>query len=570
MRKRLALLLAICLMIPNLVLCGGAAAEEELPWIDTLWATPYFSDEKFESYSNMQNDPMIKWLGEKFHMNITVRSYSDYHNALMLMCASGTEPDAMGLLTWDGGDTLYKELRDQEALVNIGEIVKGNPDRYPVLNKIMSEEYWGILNYTRTGDYDTCYALYNLIANQSVIGSINFYMPYFEQVGYTADTLPTTMDELYEALVKIKNADVDGNGVVGDTVPWAPNTYQGTSFEGIEQLFFNTMGLYCGYSPKYEDASEYVFYPLDERSKEAHKLVAKFYKEGLIDQEFITREQYGNWAMMGSGQLASYSANLPHSPWNTTQYMQAYDTFKEAGLPLESYEDMLYPPKPIEGKDGLTNKQWGLPYTSSVNNVITVNCVDPERILDVYEFLYSDKGQDFIFFGIPGEYYDYNEEGKAEFIDADAYYEVCSHYDEPLAWNAFNITTNLNRDYCQYERDGWLNGTLNSYHTHYERTEKSEGQQYTSEVAQQYLDQCYQVLPMEYAFVSIDGEWEEKRRDIQAIMWRYYSAFWTGQMDVDENWDAFITELKNADCEGLLNEYNRQLQVGRDILAAQN
>lgn len=116
---------------------------------------------------------------------------------------------------------------------------------------------------------------------------------WLENVGITK--VPDTLEEFEEAFYKFAHEDPDGNG--------KHDTY-GLSFSGLA-VIFGAYGYLPGFSPHawqdwfwHERDGELVFGAVQPEMKEALALIHKWYKDGVLDPEFITGENMGGyWAL---------------------------------------------------------------------------------------------------------------------------------------------------------------------------------------------------------------------------------------------------------------------------------
>lgn len=548
------------------------SSTEDLDVIDVVLTTPYMVNETMEVYGNNDNDPIIKYLGDKFKMNIKVWSGGpgEYHSKLQLQYSAGQGPDAAGILIWDGGEALYKDMFAQGALLDTGAMIKADPERYNVLSKIIEEDFYKVQNKKWNGDKDTVCGLFEIAASLGLAGSAGFYMPYLEKAGVTE--LPKTTDEFIEVLRKIKKSDVNGNGKVGDVIPYAPNTYKGTALtEGFQEMFFNPEGtMQSGIGLDYETGTKYVGYDIDPKHIPIFKKIADAYKEGLIDKEFLTREQYANWDLLAQGKTACITANLPNSV-RSLQYSTTYKKMVDGGnFPDLKVEDFKLLEDALVGSNGNTVRKYGVSTATAVVTMIPKNTKHPDRILDLYNFLWSDEGQNIIWYGVPDVTFKMNAEGKPELI-GDAFQKICNNYSPKdlnrVSWDPFLILTDVSRGYCQYERDGWVNGAVNAEALELTRRGTSPEIEYSMKVSEKWMNDYFKPLPAYFAAVSITGPIRDKELACTDITMRYNAGFMTGEIDVEKEFDKYVAELKAAGYDEVLAEYNRQLEDAKATLS---
>ncbi|TDF98113.1 extracellular solute-binding protein [Paenibacillus piri] len=116
------------------------------------------------------------------------------------------------------------------------------------------------------------------------LGSLPFLPGYngdwLKKIGYSEP--PKTLEQFEDVLRKFRNDDPDGNGV--------KDTY-GYSAYGSESRSFNTVFGAFQVNPSWMVQDNKIINGLvTDRAREALKVLNKWYKEGLIDPEFITKK----------------------------------------------------------------------------------------------------------------------------------------------------------------------------------------------------------------------------------------------------------------------------------------
>ncbi|ANE45911.1 hypothetical protein SY83_05960 [Paenibacillus swuensis] len=116
------------------------------------------------------------------------------------------------------------------------------------------------------------------------LGSLPFLPAYngdwLKKIGYTEP--PKTLEEFEDVIHKFRNNDPDGNGV--------KDTYGYSSF-GVEQRSFNAVFGAFQTIPGWMVQDNIIVNGLiSDASREALKVLNRWYKEGLLDPEFITKK----------------------------------------------------------------------------------------------------------------------------------------------------------------------------------------------------------------------------------------------------------------------------------------
>lgn len=206
--------------------------------------------------------------------------------------------------------------------------------------------------------------------------------------------IPVTVDDWYNVLTAFKNHDLNGNGIGAVTPLILDRTW-----ENYYMNFADAWGIELNGNGDYwmiKD-DQVVFAPILSETKEFLKTMAKWYQEGLIDSEFITRENTVNYHILNNkagaacywvGYVASQNKNVevlknePDTNWQVVQ-----------------------PPVLVEGQEPKTFSQqsavggyaWGISSTTSTEEIMA--------ILKIFDYVYSDEGSMLFNFGVEGDSY---------------------------------------------------------------------------------------------------------------------------------------------------------------------
>lgn len=232
-----------------------------------------------------QNSPVETYFEDMFDVdfNIWYIERSKWDELLNIRIATGEIPDVFvstsskGFYNYVKQDILAEvsEEKIREKAPKIAQTVDGyDPDSWK-FSKVDGVNY-GIPLYN-----------YN---NRYHIASV-WRDDWLRNVGITK--IPETLDEFEDAFYKFRNNDPDGNGV--------KDTYA-ISDKGI----FNSIFGAFGYLPRdmtstnamwREKDGELVYSGIQPEMKQALEMLARWYKDGLIDPEFLTGENTGgHWS----------------------------------------------------------------------------------------------------------------------------------------------------------------------------------------------------------------------------------------------------------------------------------
>lgn len=205
---------------------------------------------------------------------------------------------------------------------------------------------------------------------------------------------PTTLDELHEVLKAFKNDDPDQNGK-NDTYGLGGN--KTTNFDGIFGAF--------GINPSFwfeRDGQLKQGYVLPE-TKEVLKLLNEWYKEGLIDPEYLLMEQKQLEEKVVNSKVGVFEGSAfdvdPKQPLiNSLRNVTPAGTFT-----------LLTPPKGPEGK--FAWPEVGPSYGDI--RAVSADIEDPDKLFQLLDWSASDEangGFNLVTYGIEGEHYKYDKE----------------------------------------------------------------------------------------------------------------------------------------------------------------
>lgn len=463
---------------------------------------------------NDPNSPIKKEIEKRFNVKINF-VYIDRNKEkelLNIRVASGEIPDVMKI-----DATTYRNYGDQGALGEIPEdkLKKISPNMYSITKKNGGDYIWELAK--QNGKISGVPYL-----NQNGVYS---YTPiwrtdWLKNVGI--NKIPESLQEAEEAFYKFVNNDPDKNGKK-DTYALSStglNTVLG-AFGGIAY----NLGLY--WIEKDEKLIPTATMP---EMKDGLNLLSKWYKDGLIDPEFISGEN--------KGQNKYYSVSF----WNGKIGFSTPGTYYHISPPLtkedtgsENYINFkkLQPNgvyevgKPLAGPSGKSGTQaWGTfggTYIAMGRNTAK-NPAKLDKILEIMEATVSDF--DFYVFSSFGRKdIDYQlADGEYSFIGA----ARDKTYRQKNAFQTNGIGTCENNFEFKYRIKPAL-------------------YQYADKVAKtpQYVDPVCVGLPSESKF----------RADLNRKIMEYYTLAITGDKKVSD-FDSFVNDLKRSGLDQLVKEAN--------------
>ena len=455
--------------------------------------------------------PIVKMYEEKFgvDLNFVYMDRNKETELLNIRIASGEIPDVMRKK-----DPIYRSFISQSIISEIPEdlIQQVAPTLYENTLKFGGENLWNAAKQDGK--------LYGMpvLNNNGRYHAVSIWRDdWLKKVGI--DKIPETIDEAEQAFYKFVNDDPDGNGVK-DTFAF--------SSTGINAVLnaFGGEPLKDFWLMRDGKVTHSAVFP---EMKEALTLLNKWYKDGLIDPEFITGENKGqhfaNTPVFWNGRIG-YS--LPGMPYHVSppfvegsKGSSNYNNFHQIQGSNASFAYGV----PLVGPHGARGAEhWGVFSGEMVmmgKNVET-GSEKMKKILEINEALNSDF--DFYVLAKFGrEGIDYT--GNGTYV---SYLEPKQSHSLGLAQNGILYLGN-NLDFVKKTQ----------------LLEEKEFAEKHGNVVEGYTNLIWGGLPSDALYKNV----------VSSKIQENYYAFITGARPLSE-FDAFIQELNNAGLEQLTKEAN--------------
>ena len=304
MKKLFALLLALCLMG-----CTAALAEE--PVVITLGRSVSTTAEYMEGDTIDDNFWTRNYLDTSNIqlVNDWTVADSEYESKLNLCIASGTIPDVLRLST----KTQVNALHEAELIADLTDVY----EKYAsdTTKAIMSGDGGDALKACEVDG--RLYAIPYMNATIYDMSLLWLRQDWLDKLGLS---MPTTMDELVKVLYAFTFDDPDGNGE-NDTYGLAVTDELFSIAVGVNGLF-NGFGAYPAIW--HDDGNgNYVYGSTQPAMKQGLELLAKLYKDGVIDPDFALKDvtkvceniQGFKFGAMFGADYAGYFCGTPQDKW---------------------------------------------------------------------------------------------------------------------------------------------------------------------------------------------------------------------------------------------------------------
>ena len=588
LKKLLASSLVLALVAGMLVGCGGApsssaanstsASVEATSSAGGKGENPNAGREnvtiRFSQYANntddqeyMANDPIKKAIEEA--VNVTIEydtGIEGYDDRLATELAVGAAPDLFP--TW-GVASLLRKYAEEEAVYDIGKIINADPERYPILYKIINHPTYKMYNKMYTGDENATYAIYSFSARAypNFNGVPAYNTAILEEVN--DGVVPSTVSEFVAFTEKAADAGYSG---------WWPFNNKLTNWAEIDRTIANPLGttlrtpatwdwIWTGFLPDDPakigtDEEHWTLMTVSDKSKEVVRLLAEMYaKNGIHNGVGTLVDEDDGYAAFNNNTLASYGYSYGYY----TQFKKLYDSWMSAH-PDGSLKDLTLGTA-LTDDDGNWMQIYDVPVYLGSHYFIPTSCEYPERGLDLVEFLASNEGQKLIFCGIEG--LTYTMDGDDIVFDIEEITNINKHYGYPYqdtcryVWFTYLFCTS--EMMLNLEDNDWWDAVTTPYDPtmDWATDDDKECFQYALDTVQEFVDDVYVVIPSYYGMATLDAEWADVQTKLYEITNRYLAQMVGGQLDIDTGWEQNRAGYEAAGGPGLEEAVNEAIAFAR-------
>lgn len=368
MKKRSLIFVCVLLILTTAFVFAAGEKEKtsKRPTIRVMWT------DNFEPPTGR----MLEYVEDLIDVNVEFISAgpSDYLQKTNTMIAGEDFPDLMQLR--ENTEATLREWLNNDYILVLDDYI----DDYPNVKKAIM---WGENYVLRDGHY---------------VGIPKIYAHHPHTMYYRKDLLdkyglsvPETIQEFYDTIKIISH----GEGINGLTA------------NGLQYLEW-ILGAYTGGATWTQIRTwvprdgEIVDTVVTDEMREALRLLNKMYRENIIDKEFAIKIPHTKYQeRFITGKVPVLSAHIESG--------NAYDKLKlrtEEMIPGAKVIAAPHPVGPI-GKLFVHTRN-----ANTVNMHISKNSKNPEKILELLDFLYSDEGHMFNQYGILDVHYNIDKNGE--------------------------------------------------------------------------------------------------------------------------------------------------------------
>ena len=449
-------------------------------------------------YTTSLDTPGFKAWTEAAGIKVELQEFNDNDALRLAISAASTLPDAFqmdknlfagGMMTMVADDLVIELTED-------------------MLNEY-APDYWAFVNN------DTYMKeivqldgkMYGLAGHVFEPGSVFRYWRGFFYRGDLLEKIgkevPTTAEEFYDVLVALKEAGCK-----------TPLVFQGSSDlrEALKNGDFTSpFGLVNAHEYHVDGVFHYGAY--EPEYKEVLRYMKKLFDEGLISVDYMSMEGSVAQASICNGDAGAFYGNNSR-----------LNTFKGA---LKEGEYFVPGPglKTADGQPALFS--FADPMVATGDFVfISPDCENPELVLQLYNFLFTEEGKLIRDFGVEGESYVIGADG------IPAYTELVTNNPDGYSLDG------TARSWALINWPG-IHGDYQLAARHPEKTQVAAYELWGSSQAD-----TYRIVPGNTILEEYADEYASLWTDIDLYINESRAKFINGELDLDADWDNYIETLK--------------------------
>jgi ABC-type glycerol-3-phosphate transport system substrate-binding protein len=542
-------------------LCAGCRTpdEKDLSAGDPTELTICMYGIQMDSY-NAEEDLIRIAIEQATNTKITFTTYpvDSYSQDIAASAASDRGPDL--IQNWGGKDETGT-WAGNGWLVDLYELVRADPDRYPVVESIMEDPIYRLYNEMYTGDTEKAYGFYTLFGSRlynHYIGDLVYNAKILKEAGF--DKPPETIDE-FMAYGKAAAA----NGYI----PWYPRNW---SLQNFQSMNYSVLGAFDT-AIEYPDGAAWTGMrqnadgtwfcaTTSEASKEALKGLNEMYESGVLPKEIGNMPDFGStielWANDGIGCISYYCTNPYQYQWALNEYQAV-----NAGA---GFDDVILG-TPLKTSDGEIGKQNYLPFYVSSNWVVPKRSAGKaQAVLDVIEYIGSPEGQDLIFKGIEGVHSPEGGDGKPVFNKEEwnKITRLFGYEDDRCMYPGFDFLYSAASMQGDWGGDSlWVSKSANLTDYTAQITGYTDDFLRAKDVTDRVQTEVGNELPPYYVFISLSQESMDIRARLKEISLEYLPAFITGAKDIEAGWPEYAKAYEEAGVRRLVDDFNAQIEIAK-------
>ena len=485
------------------------------------------------------------------HLEVVARpaTQDDARTAKTLLFASNDYPEVF--LTNQGSDFTMLEMvqygQIEKILIPIGDLIDENCptlvklyETKPQWRKIMTALDGKMYGIARNEQAGHCTAYDKLWVNSDFLDALGL-------------DIPESLDEFYEMLVAFKNEDPNGNGIQ-DEIPLTGSiedpiaTWIVNSFIPFSPYFGNWMH---GSNFCYNDGKGKIVFAANKNEyRDAIRFMRKIYSEGLVDIASFSQNPDQMMQTVMEGPLSVGAVSAMH----LGMFINTLD--EEA---LSAYQAL----PPVAGPDGLRYQPSiygpsGVGQNLTARSVITDRCQNPKAAIRMMEYMLTP-GDNMVRrrYGVENVDWERAPEGMKNIRGGEWLYKRIIHPSgSKLAENY------VNRNFepgAYWDSLDWRDKRTASVSEEEMLTDSHYFEARLEWETTKVMPYFYPYELPQTMFMSVDDteEFNDLVTNINTYVERTLTQFITGDMDVEKDWDLYLSQFDKFGLDRMLELYQK-------------
>nr|WP_288825366.1 DUF3502 domain-containing protein [uncultured Clostridium sp.] len=497
-----------------------------------------------------QDNYVTDWIEQKTNIHLNYVYDLDGDDAKtklnLVMTDSASLPDIFLATNWTKSEV--QSYGQQGLILPLNDYLKDAPnwnannEKSPGRKADLTMTDGNIYTY---GDENESF--HNMFQNRMWI-----YMPWVDKLN--DGKVPQTTDELYDYMKKIKTQDPNGNGAA-DEIPmtgyiggWAtdPTVWMINSFVQCNNPLSNTNPTVAAGFVVNNGKIEYNV--MKDQYKDALKYMNKLYKEGLLDNQTFTQDntQFDSALNNADHLVGLYADGGVNADGDNFWAKKPGDWQNWACL------------EPVAGPDGvrLAARSIATYFGSSIGS-ISANCKYPVIAAALFDFMASEEASNVQAYGPEGFGWDWTTEGTS-LGDGVPKYETHTIPDD-FDW----IGNGFPKNYAHkaYTADAMVRSSDIAYRSALKIENPDLDVEYVFQKAAEKYEKYSPDINTLIPNLAFEGEDSQAVSEYTLTIGGYVNQatvqFITGNLDIDKEWDNYISKLKDMGVEDYIKRYQK-------------
>lgn len=537
MKKMLALLLGIIMMIALTAPVSAFKADPtpaplKLPefkkapiirvWVKDINLTANISTSKL----SVKDNPYVRYIFKNTGINVQIELQPEdsYMEKVQLVLNSKNAPD---LISLTGLDSFAYGVAKAGALKPLNKYLP----KYPNLMKVYNTAYWNEFSFDANKyfimrPYELPVADRCTLIRQDWLDKLHLKMP-------------TTVQEFHDVLAAFVKAQPDGQnptyGLSGRVN--LDNFWALTPAYGNPNIDTGKPYIYVDYTTK-----KLVLWHTSNAARAYYKEIVKWWKEGLIDKEFLNNNTDTFWSKVNNGVTGTVAHGAESAGWLTTWMRQIQKKTTPVLAVVPALKGTGF--KNAYGGEGGTETMRAFDGYSGISR----NCKNVDNVLKVLNFECSPAFNDFCLWGLEGM--EYNTVNGVKIQDTD-YKQTKAFYDMYVFCYDKSSFTPAQNDRIYQKYDG---GGDKQYDPESDALARSRAA---------YIAVSKTAVPYQKWTNIIPGlPVEDLHPDVESPITALSVKLITGELDAnkDADWNKYLSEVNKTGINDIIKEKEKYLK----------